>query len=133
MRLAALRDDQRLRFLATGAFNTGFAFLLFAVLQVTLGRVVGYLVVLLVAHVLGVLEAFVVYRRTVFRVQGNVLQDLLRFESVYLVALAVNAAMLPLLVEIGGLPVLLAQAVIVVVTALLSFFGHRDFSFRRAG
>ena len=132
-RIAALIADQRVRFLAIGAFNTAFAFVVFAVLQILVGSAVGYLVVLLFAHVVGVLEAFVVYRLTVFRVRGNVLQDLVRFETVYLVALAVNLALLPLLVEVVGLEVLVAQGVIVVVTSLLSFFGHRDFSFRRPG
>lgn len=130
-RVNALLHDQRMRFLATGAFNTGFAFLVFAALQLLIGASVGYLVVLLLAHVIGVVEAFVVYRLTVFKVKGNVLQDLVRFEAVYLVALAVNLALLPLLVELVHLEVLVAQAVIVVVTALLSFFGHREFSFRR--
>lgn len=129
---AALAGDQRVLFLIAGAFNTAFAFVVFALLEVTIGHATGYLTVLLVAHVLGVLEAFCVYRWMVFKVRGNVLQDLVRFESVYLVALAVNAALLPLCVELVRMPVLLAQATIVVVTSLISFFGHRSFSFRRA-
>ena len=42
-----------------------------------------------------------------------------------------SVPLLPLLVELVGLQVLVSQGVIVVVTALLSFFGHREFSFRR--
>lgn len=129
---AALAGDQRVLFLVAGAFNTAFAFVVFALLQQTVGKATGYLAVLLVAHVLGVLEAFCVYRWAVFKVRGNVLQDLVRFESVYLVALTVNAVLLPVCVELLRMPVLLAQAAIVVVTSLISFLGHRSFSFRRA-
>lgn len=111
--------------------NTGFAFGVFALLQLAIGDAVGYLVILLLAHVLGVLEAFVVYRRGVFQVTGSLWADLARFESVYLVALAVNAVLLPLLVEVGGLPVIGSQAIVVVATSLVSFFGHKRFSFRR--
>jgi putative flippase GtrA len=117
--------------LLTGIVNTGFGLLVFTCLELLLHDVVGYLVVLVVAHVLGVLEAFWLYRRTVFRVEGNVLGDLIRFESVYLVALAVNLVLLPLLVEVGRLPVIGSQALVVLVTAVLSFFGHKHFSFRR--
>jgi putative flippase GtrA len=73
------------------------------------------------------------HRRFVFRVQGNVLVDLMRFETVYLGALVINAVLLPLLVEVGGLPVIPSQFLIVGVTAVISFFGHRHFSFRRPG
>lgn len=128
---ASRRPGQLVAFLGAGAFNTAFAFGVFALLQITLADHVHYLVVLLIAHVLGVLEAFAVYRRGVFKVQGNVLRDLARFESVYLVALAVNAALLPLLVEVGGLPVIGSQFLVVVATSLVSFFGHKHFSFRR--
>ena len=100
-------------------------------LDLLLRHLVGYFVILLLAHVVGVLEAFVVYRRTVFQVRGHVLRDLARFESVYLVALGVNATLLPLLVEVVGLPVIASQVLIVAVTALVSFFGHKHFSFRR--
>lgn len=129
--LARLRTDRRVAFLGAGAFNTAFAFAVFAGLELTLSDAVPYLVVLLLAHVIGVLEAFVVYRRRVFKVTGNVLGDLARFESVYLAALAVNAALLPLLVEGAGLPVIGAQGVIVTVTSVMSFVGHDRFSFRR--
>jgi putative flippase GtrA len=130
-RLLQLRADQRVRFLLTGAVNTGFGLLVFTVLELAIGEVLPYLVVLVVAHVIGVLEAFYLYRRTVFLVRGHVVRDLARFESVYLVALAVNLVLLPLLVEVGRLPVIGSQALIVVVTALISFFGHKHFSFRR--
>jgi putative flippase GtrA len=96
-----------------------------------LGKVAGTLVTIAVSHVLSVLFAFVLHRRFVFRVRGNVLRDLVRFESVYLTALGINAIALPVLVELGmgRIP---AQAIIVGCTALLSYFGHRHFSFRRS-
>jgi putative flippase GtrA len=130
-RLGALLRDGRLRFVGIGGINTVFAFLVFAVLQATLGRSVNYMIILLLAHVIGVLEAFVLYRLAVFRVKGNVMRDLARFESVYLFALGINAALLPLLVEVGHLAVILAQAVIVFFTSVVSYLGHKHFSFRR--
>jgi putative flippase GtrA len=122
---------RRVRFVGAGAINTAFAFLVFAALQTTLGGVVNYMIILLFAHVIGVLEAFTLYRLTVFRVRGRILLDLARFESVYLLALGINAALLPLLVELGHVPVILAQGVIVTFTAVVSYVGHKHFSFRR--
>ena len=48
-------------------------------------------------------------------------------------AIGINAASLPLLVEFVRVPPLCAQLMILVVTTLLSFFGHKKFSFRRSG
>ena len=124
--------DQRVAFLAVGVVNTIFGYLCFAVFLVTVGHVWHYLGALACAHVVSVLFAFVLYRFVVFRVRGHVLSDLWRFETVYLAALAVNFVLLPVLVEVAGLPVLGAQALIVLVTSLMSWMGHKHYSFRRA-
>jgi putative flippase GtrA len=137
--LIRLIRDQRVAFLVVGAINTVFGFGIFVACSVTIGhfvdgrfgKVAGSLVTLGISHVLGVLFAFVMQRRFVFRVRGHLLRDLLRFESVYLTALGINAIALPLLVE-WGIHRITAQAIIVASTTLLSYFGHRHFSFRRS-
>jgi putative flippase GtrA len=123
--------DQRVAFLAVGAINTAVGYLAFAGFQMTVGQRWGYLAALPCAHVVSVLIAFVLYRFVVFRVRGHVLADLWRFETVYLSALAVNFALLPVLVEIAHLNVYLAQALIMFVTAAMSWVGHKNYSFRR--
>lgn len=126
-----LLHSDRVRYLAVGSFNTVFGWAVFTALQATLGRVAHYLVVLLVAHVVSVLVAFVGYRVLVFKVQGQVLRDLIRFWSVYLSVLVSNLVALPLLVELVGLPVVVAQGMFTVVTVAVSYVAHSRFSFRR--
>ena len=128
-----LLRDQRVRFLAVGATNTLVGYLVFSAftLWVFTDVYLGYLLSLALSYVVGITLAFVLYRRFVFVVHGHVLRDFARFVSVYLVAIAINAAALPLLVEVLLVPPLLAQLIILLVTTLLSFFGHKKFSFRR--
>lgn len=136
--LLRLIKDQRVAFLLVGAANTGVGFVFFIGFDLTVGRfldrtvneVVGSLGTLACAHVLGVLFAFVMYRRFVFPVTGHVWRDLARFESVYLVSIAINAIILPILVGFGWNRIL-AQFSILTITVLISYFGHREFSFRR--
>lgn len=123
--------EQGLRYLVVGAFNTVFGFGLFALLITLVDDRVHYLVLLVGATIVAVLVAFVLYRRFVFRVQGDVLRDLVRFSLVYVVALIANVVALPLLVEGFGVPILPAQAVFVGATVIASFLAHRSFSFRR--
>jgi len=129
--LLRLFKDRRIAFVIVGAVNTGVGFLWFVLFNYTIGRMWGYMATLLFAHVASVLCAFVLHRRFVFRVRGHVLLDLARFESVYLVALGVNALLLPVLVEFAHIPPIPAQALIVFVTTMVSWFGHSRFSFRR--
>ncbi|WP_077098807.1 GtrA family protein [Mycobacterium terramassiliense] len=137
--LIRLVNDQRVAFLVVGGINTVIGFGIFVACSQTVGYVVdhrfgkiaGSLVTVGIAHVLSVLFAFVMHRRFVFRVRGHVLRDFARFESVYLTALAINAVALPVLVEFG-LHRIPAQAIIVTASTLLSYFGHRHFSFRRS-
>jgi putative flippase GtrA len=125
--LFRLIRNEKVAFLLVGATNTAVGFGWFVLFEYT----VGYLVTLACAHVASVLCAFVLYRRFVFRVKGHVWRDLARFELVYLVSLGVNYALLPILVELVHIPPIPSQALIVFVTSLISYFGHRGFSFRR--
>lgn len=129
--LLRLIRDQRVAFLIVGAINTVVGYLSFVAFLWTVGERWGYLTALACTHVVSVLFAFVLYRFVVFRVRGHLLADLWRFETIYLSALAVNFLLLPLLVEIVRLNVLVAQALIVFVTSVMSWVGHKYFSFRR--
>jgi putative flippase GtrA len=130
--------DQRVAFLVVGAINTVVAFAIFIAASESVGHLVdhrfgkiaGSLVTVGITHVLSVLFAFVMHRRFVFHVRGHVLGDLARFWSIYLTTGAINLVALPVLVELG-LHRIPAQAIILASTTLLSYFGHRHFSFRR--
>lgn len=127
--LFRLIRNQKLAFLVVGVLNTGIGFGFYTLF---LAAGLPYLAALVVAHVCAVLCAFVLYRNFVFVVRGHVLRDLARFELVYLASLGTNLVLLPFLVEVVGLGPLLGQAVVTFLTTLISWFGHRHFSFRRA-
>lgn len=133
--IARFFGDQRIRFLAVGGINTLLGYVIFAALAqwVFVDVAFGYLLALIVSYAISITVAFVLYRRFVFVVKGNVVVDFVRFVSVYAVSIGANAVALPLLVEIAGLHPLVAQAIVLAVTTLISFVGHKYFSFRRKG
>lgn len=126
-------SQRGLRYVLVGGWNTAFGFGMFVALHALLIAHVHYLAILVLSTTIAVLNAFVCYRLLVFKVTGTPSADLARFSVVYLVALAANLALLPLLVEVVGLTVLLAQGVVVAGTVVASFFAHSRFSFRRVG
>lgn len=130
--LLQLVRDRRVAFIIVGATNTVVGLAWFALFDATIiGQRFGYMATLGASHIASVLCAFVLYRRFVFHVRGHMLLDLGRFELVYLTSLGINAVALPALVEGFHLAPLVAQVLITVVTMVVSYVGHRDFSFRR--
>lgn len=133
LRLNDLVANRGLRFVVVGGVNSAFAYGVFAALQLTLGRVVHYLVVLVLSNIVSILEAFILQRAVVWRVRGHWWRQIIRFSTVYLVVLALNVPLLSLLVEVIHLPVLLAQGLIMAANAIGTFSIHRVFTFRTTG
>ncbi len=73
--------DLRLRFVVIGAFNTGVGLLSFPVLFLALGRRLPYLALIVVAFALAVTSAFFTHRWIVFRADGPILPQYLRFTA----------------------------------------------------
>lgn len=132
--LEMLRDllsRREVLFLLVGGTNTVLGLAVFALLYWLWGDTLHYLGALVLAYAVGIAVGFTLQRRFVFRVRGNVLLDLVRYTGVQAVALALNSAVLPVLVEAAGLPVLPAQVVSLVVVVVATYFAHLLFSFRR--
>jgi hypothetical protein len=84
-----------------------------------------------VSWLVSLVAVFFVYRKLVFRVSGHVWLDLARFALVNLTSLLVNVGLLSLFADILKYPRIPTQLVITVLSVLISYFGHRYFSFRR--
>lgn len=128
--LLRLIKDKRIAFLAVGGFNTVIGLGTFAIFNHVFGDHLA-LVSLVCSHIVSVIIAFVLYRSLVFKVRGNVIGDFLRFETVYLVGLAVNAILLSIAVHGLHYPALPSQFVVTALQAVWSWVGHDRFSFRR--
>jgi putative flippase GtrA len=122
--------DRRFRFVLVGGWNTVFGYAAFTLLTLGLHHRLHYVVVLVIGHLLGVSQGFFLHRRIVYRVRGNVCRDFLRFQLMYAGALGANAALLVAFVS-AGVPVLIAQGLIVLTLPVATYFGHLHFSFRR--
>ena len=68
-----------------------------------------------------------------FRVQGHLIRDFYRFVLVNLSSLLINIGLLYLVSDVLGFPRIPSQIVITAISVMVSYFGHRYFSFRRFG
>ena len=125
------QHSEKINYLLVGGWNTLFGFLAFALLYYWLGRAIHYVVLLVIANLLSISNAYISYKLFVFRTAGNYLKEYLRFYVVYGVAFLLNIALLPLCVELFRLSPVIAQAGLMFINVVFSYFGHKNFSFRR--
>jgi putative flippase GtrA len=120
---------EQLLYLVVGAWNTAFGYGEWAVLQHLLQDHLHYLVILVLAWPLAVLNAYVCYRRFVFRSSGSVWKELPRFALVYFGTLVAGLAALPFLLRTLPFDIYMVQAGYTAVVVVLSYVGHKFFSF----
>ena len=129
------RRREQLLYLVVGGWNTVFGYGVWALMQYLLGDYLPYLVVVLLAWPIAVLNAYLCYRVIVFRSHGPVLRELPRFSLVYLVTLVVNLALLPVALSVLPFNIYVVQALLTVVVVVCSYLAHKHYSFggRRRG
>ena len=134
MSLAAINGEggRPLRFLVAGGFNTLFGLAIYPLLLWSVPTLrVHYMVGLLIAQALSLGFAFMTYKLGVVRTKGGALREFGMFSGFYLFNYAANWAALPLLVEFGGIPPIIAQLGFTAVLIAGSWFWHSRVTFRR--
>jgi putative flippase GtrA len=124
------RRREQLLYLVVGGWNTVFGYGAWALMQYLLGDYLNYLVVIVLAWPINVLNAYLGYRYIVFRSRSPVLKELPRFSLVYLATLLVNLALLPVALRVLPFTIYVVQALFAGVVVVCSYLGHKHFSFR---
>jgi putative flippase GtrA len=124
------QDTEKLRFLVVGAVNTLVGYVIFAVAYLVVGTWLHYLLVALASHFLAVCIAYYLQRTWVFRSTGPIWPEFVRYNLSLIAVLSIGMTSLFLLVSGFGLPPLVAQATVTLLTVIGSYLAHRDFSFR---
>jgi putative flippase GtrA len=127
------RRREQILFVVVGAWNTVFGYAAWAILQATLGRVLPYLLIVVLAWPVAVLNAYFMHRTFVFRSHAPVRRELPRFSVVYLGTLAANLIVLPIAIAVLPLGIYLIQALFMGAVVVLSYVTHKYYSFASHG
>ena len=124
--------ERPLRFLVAGGINTGFGLAIYPLLLWSSDWLrYHYMVALLIAQSLSVLFAFTTYRIGVFRGKGEMVRQFGLFSSFYLFNYITNWVALPILVEVGRIPPVIAQLGFTVILVTGSYFWHSRVTFSK--
>ncbi|MEI8246723.1 MAG: GtrA family protein [Lentisphaerota bacterium] len=119
------------RFLITGGWNTVFGILAYTVLYEWLKDSVNYLVLLIPANILAITNAYICHKLFVFKTRGNILREYFRFYVVYGGTALLGFVLMFILVDGFGFNPVAAQFLCVPIAIGLSYFSHRNYSFRK--
>ena len=117
---------KEIRFLLVGGMNTAIGY----TGQVLLSLVIPYTAAYTIMYVFGIINSFFWNKYFTFKSKGHFGREAVRFVLVYLVAYSVGLGILHLQIEILGIKTYIAFAINLLFTTLISWFGHRYFSFR---
>lgn len=125
-----LLTKKEYRFLLIGGLNTAVGYGSYAVLVFT---GVGYDPAYTISTIVGVVHSFFWNKFYTFKNQSSKsmsLAEAIRFIIVYLVSYLIGKIFIAFLIDDCGINELLAGAINLIITTLISWFGHNYFSFK---
>ncbi|WP_025690577.1 GtrA family protein [Paenibacillus zanthoxyli] len=118
---------QSLRFIIVGILNTIVGFAVYALYLKYINN--SYLQALILSNIIGITHSYIWNNNWTFTVKKFSIISALKFTSIYIISFLINFLFLHILVDRIELGKLLAQGISLFFTTLISFFGHKYWSF----
>ena len=123
-------NSRPLRFLITGGWNTAFSYISMAVLYYFFSAKFHYMVIVISASIINITQAYITHKFIVFKTRGNYLKEYLRYYVVYAVPLGLSFLFFPVFIDFLKINFYVTQAILTFFTVIISWFGHKNISFR---
>lgn len=123
------RHKEKINYLLVGGWNTVFGYFAFIALYYFFGAHINYLILVLLSNILSITNAYVGYKLFVFRTRGSYFKEYLRFYLVYGLCILINLMLMFLAVDFMKINPVIAQAMVMWFTVIISYLGHKNFSF----
>jgi putative flippase GtrA len=127
--LSAL-SNQKIKYLIAGAWNTLFGYSCGVTIYYLFGDLLGVLIVAILSNILAISMSFLTHKLFVFKTKGNWLREYLRAYCVYGVSASVGILILLIFVKLLNIQFWLAQGLVILLTVIISYIGHKKFTFR---
>ena len=128
-KLNKLIDNQKIRYLLFGFYNSLFGYLIFVLIFYNFADAISHSLLLGITHFIAVTNNFFIYRRLVFNVKENLLKNYFKFNQVYLLIYIINLILFLFFTKIMNVNLYLAQGSILIVITILGYFMNKSYSF----
>ena len=125
---AILRSD-KVRYLIAGGWNTLFGYFVGVALFLGLTGIMHTAAIAFIANCMGILMSFSIYKLFVFKTRGNWIREFIKACLVYGNMALVSIVLVWVCVDILQLNIWISQALTLILTVFISYFGHKKFTF----
>jgi putative flippase GtrA len=125
-----VRSQLLTKYFMVGVFNTAFGYLATILLYYSLEHNFHIVIILIIANVLSITVSFFTYKFFVFKSTNFWFFEYLRSYAVYGTSIIIGLVGVWALVDVMGVPFWLAQTGLLIVSVSVSFFGHKNFTFK---
>jgi putative flippase GtrA len=126
-----LLKSSKVRYLIAGAWNTVFGYSLGVVLFLLLTDSVHTAIIALICNLVAIAMSFITYKLFVFRTTGNWIGEYFRASIVYGNAAVISIFLIWVFVDIVGWNIWVSQGLTIGITVLISYLGHKKFTFKK--
>lgn len=120
--------SQTVRFLVVGILNTIVGYIIYFLCLRFFH--LNYIISLLFAHILGVVHSYFWNSKWTFKSGSYTYKNLAKFVGVYVSSFTINLLVLYIMVDFLRINPLFSQVVALFITTLISFVGHKYWSFK---
>lgn len=127
-KIKLLLNNTKIRFLIVGCLNTIVGYSIYAIL---IYLNINYLIANTISTIIGIIHSYIWNRLFTFKSNNNIKKEIFKFIFVYSISYVLGLLNLYILVNILGTNKYIAGIINIFITTIISWFGHRYFSFRR--
>jgi putative flippase GtrA len=125
-----LLNSSKFRYLIAGGWNTVFGYSLGVILFLLLTDSVHTAFIAFICNLISMAMSFITYKLFVFRTKGNWIKEYFKACLVYGNVAIISIVVIWILVDLVGLNIWISQALAILVTVVISYFGHEKFTFK---
>lgn len=124
-------SSHQTKYIAVGLLNTIMGYLTGVLIYKVLYGSISILLIGVISSIISISISFATYKIYVFKTNGNWLSEYLKAYVVYGLSALMSIMLLWVLVEKIEISIWIAQALTVVFTVFISYFGHNLYTFRK--
>lgn len=124
-------NDEMIKYLIVGGFNTVFGYLIGVIGFLLLQNKMHILFIAAISNILAISMSFLTYKTLVFKTKGDWIEEYLKCYMVYGSTALLGGLLIWIFVDYLSLNIWLAQAIVVLVTVCVSYFGHKKYTFKK--
>jgi putative flippase GtrA len=133
-----VKHQFKVKFVLVGIWNTIFGYFIFVALDTLFSylfetRYLAYMSAMAFSNIITIVNAFIFHKFITFKsmVRGKaMIMEYFRFSTIYLFTFGISLALLPFFVEILNFNTKISGAFVVLISAVISYLGHSNFSFK---